>query len=387
MYWTFLVVRRLHLLAVLPADRTMSSTASTARSPFDWQWADRASSSLIFVLGFFMSLGKAAVYKHIPVYYPKRCGAVGGLVGMIGGLGGFVLPIVFGVLNDLTGIWRAASCCCSLIVAVALIWMHVAIRQMEREAAGQRSDERCRNCPEMQPIHGPTASGALVGQADRRLATGGPSLLEATGKRSPRRNLWIPSLPAAVLCSLDGLVGRRREASAGRLRLHHRSAVLAGRAAWPFGRNTADLLQLHGADVRRPAVDDADDLVAADPGPRHRACRAESGDTLLRSCSVLALLCGFGGGNFASSMSNIGFFFPKAEKGNALALNAGLGNLGVSRRCSSSCHWSSPWVFSVRSAATPQIAVERRDQALAAECGLHLGAVHHRLAPSRPGSA
>jgi len=45
---------------------------------------------------------------------------------------------------------------------------------------------------------------------------------------------------------------------------------------------------------------------------------------------VLALLCGFGGGNFASSMSNIGFFFPKAQKGNALALNAGLGNLGVS---------------------------------------------------------
>ena len=45
---------------------------------------------------------------------------------------------------------------------------------------------------------------------------------------------------------------------------------------------------------------------------------------------ILALLCGFGGGNFASSMSNIGFFFPKAQKGNALALNAGLGNLGVS---------------------------------------------------------
>jgi NNP family nitrate/nitrite transporter-like MFS transporter len=45
---------------------------------------------------------------------------------------------------------------------------------------------------------------------------------------------------------------------------------------------------------------------------------------------ILALLCGFGGGNFASSMANISFFFPKAEKGNALALNAGLGNLGVS---------------------------------------------------------
>ncbi|MDO8598234.1 MAG: NarK family nitrate/nitrite MFS transporter [Sulfuricaulis sp.] len=45
---------------------------------------------------------------------------------------------------------------------------------------------------------------------------------------------------------------------------------------------------------------------------------------------ALALLCGFGGGNFASSMANVNFFFPKAQKGTALGLNAGLGNLGVS---------------------------------------------------------
>lgn len=45
---------------------------------------------------------------------------------------------------------------------------------------------------------------------------------------------------------------------------------------------------------------------------------------------VLALLCGFGGGNFSSSMANISFFFPKERKGSALGLNAGLGNLGVS---------------------------------------------------------
>jgi NNP family nitrate/nitrite transporter-like MFS transporter len=45
---------------------------------------------------------------------------------------------------------------------------------------------------------------------------------------------------------------------------------------------------------------------------------------------ALALLCGFGGGNFASSMANINFFFPKERKGSALGLNAGLGNLGVS---------------------------------------------------------
>ena len=55
--------------------------------------------STVFVLGFFMSLGKAAVFKHIPVYYPDHVGAVGGLVGMVGGLGGFVLPIVFGAVR------------------------------------------------------------------------------------------------------------------------------------------------------------------------------------------------------------------------------------------------------------------------------------------------
>ncbi|PWV61172.1 NarK family nitrate/nitrite MFS transporter [Plasticicumulans acidivorans] len=45
---------------------------------------------------------------------------------------------------------------------------------------------------------------------------------------------------------------------------------------------------------------------------------------------VIALLCGFGGGNFASSMANISFFYPKSQQGTALGLNAGLGNLGVS---------------------------------------------------------
>ena len=58
---------------------------------------------------------------------------------------------------------------------------------------------------------------------------------------------------------------------------------------------------------------------------------------------ILALLCGFGGGNFSSSMSNISFFFPKERKGSALGVNAGLGNLGVSRWCSSSAPSSSRW--------------------------------------------
>ncbi len=87
---------------------------------------------LTIILGFFMSLGKAAVYKHIPVYYSENIGSVGGLVGLIGGLGGFVLPIAFGIMNDLTGVWTSCFMLLFSLVAGALIWMHFAIRRMER---------------------------------------------------------------------------------------------------------------------------------------------------------------------------------------------------------------------------------------------------------------
>jgi NNP family nitrate/nitrite transporter-like MFS transporter len=87
---------------------------------------------LTVVLGFFMSLGSAAVYKHIPVYYPDNVGSVGGLVGMIGALGGFVLPIAFGFMNDWLNVWTSCFMLLFALVATALIWMHVAIRIMER---------------------------------------------------------------------------------------------------------------------------------------------------------------------------------------------------------------------------------------------------------------
>jgi NNP family nitrate/nitrite transporter-like MFS transporter len=87
---------------------------------------------LTVILGFVMSLGKAAVYKHIPVYFPENVGAVGGLVGMIGGLGGFVLPITFGILLDVFHVWSVVFMLMFMIVAVSTIWMHVAIRKMDR---------------------------------------------------------------------------------------------------------------------------------------------------------------------------------------------------------------------------------------------------------------
>ena len=89
--------------------------------------------TLSMILGFVMSLGKAAVYKHIPNYYPDHVGSVGGLVGMIGGLGGFFLPIAFGILLDITGIWTAPFMLLFVLVAVSTLWMHFAIRKIERK--------------------------------------------------------------------------------------------------------------------------------------------------------------------------------------------------------------------------------------------------------------
>ncbi|MDO9224261.1 MAG: nitrate/nitrite transporter [Caulobacter sp.] len=118
---------------------------------------------IAFVLGFFMSLGKAAVYKHIPVYYPDHIGSVGGLVGMIGGLGGFVLPIAFGALNDLTGVWTSCFMLLFLLVATALTWMHFAIRRMERAHTPQLRD--LPEFPEMAGMH--PAPGASANSRPR----------------------------------------------------------------------------------------------------------------------------------------------------------------------------------------------------------------------------
>ncbi len=83
--------------------------------------------ALTFILGFFMSLGMAAVYKHIPSYFPASVGSVGGLVGMFGGLGGFFLPVIFGVVCELTNIWTTAFMALFGVVCVCLAWMHIVV--------------------------------------------------------------------------------------------------------------------------------------------------------------------------------------------------------------------------------------------------------------------
>ncbi len=85
---------------------------------------------LAFVVGILMGIGKAAVYKHIPDYYPKDVGTVGGIVGVLGGLGGFFCPILFGYMLDGTGIWTTTWMFFALMAFICLAWMHWTIRKM-----------------------------------------------------------------------------------------------------------------------------------------------------------------------------------------------------------------------------------------------------------------
>src|SRR5690606_20435025 len=147
----------------------------------------------IGVLGFFMSLGKAAIFKHIPLYYPNHVGAVGGLVGMIGGLGGFLLPLAFGALVDITGVWTSVFALLFLLVTVALAWMHVAIRHMEARA--YREPERIAPLPELPEMQGfgekdvsPPVRGAGP-LTDWRPED--PQFWQTQGRPLARRNLWI----------------------------------------------------------------------------------------------------------------------------------------------------------------------------------------------------
>ncbi|WP_018230289.1 MFS transporter [Methyloversatilis universalis] len=83
-----------------------------------------AFTGLMFILGIAWAFGKASVFKYISNDYPANIGTISGIVGLAGGLGGFVLPILFGVLLDLTGIRSSAFMLMYGVVWVSLIWMY-----------------------------------------------------------------------------------------------------------------------------------------------------------------------------------------------------------------------------------------------------------------------
>ncbi|SDE11191.1 MFS transporter [Kordiimonas lacus] len=151
MYWTFIASVICTFIMSYPAtDYTVAGI--TGPITFNVTIPLELFVALTIVLGFFMSLGKAAVYKHIPVYYPDHVGSVGGMVGLIGGLGGFVLPITFGFMNDVIGVWTSCFMLLTVLIAVALTWMHFAIQRLEKQRIPELRGPR--NLPELEGLKG-----------------------------------------------------------------------------------------------------------------------------------------------------------------------------------------------------------------------------------------
>ncbi|AIE86580.1 Nitrate/nitrite transporter [Fimbriimonas ginsengisoli Gsoil 348] len=90
-------------------------------------------SGVVLLAGVMMGFGMAAVFRHIPDYFPNDVGVVGGLVGVIGGLGGFLCPILFGWMLKATGLWSSCWLFLALISVISLVWMHLVILKMGRE--------------------------------------------------------------------------------------------------------------------------------------------------------------------------------------------------------------------------------------------------------------
>ena len=87
-----------------------------------------------------MGVGKAAVYKHIPEYFPDNVGSVGGLVGMLGGLGGFFLPPMFAYSKEWTGFPSSTFACLFLLTVACAVWMHLTVVQLLHQGSPELAD-------------------------------------------------------------------------------------------------------------------------------------------------------------------------------------------------------------------------------------------------------
>ena len=146
MYWVLSICVVATFLLCSPtwswASSCRPSTPARGEAPrLSLRMAPSLFTVLVFVLGLAMGIGKAAVFKHIPHYFPDKVGSVGGLVGVIGGLGGFVMPILFGAMTQATHLPTTTFAFLFVLSVTCLVWMQVVVPRMSREAAPNLAEE------------------------------------------------------------------------------------------------------------------------------------------------------------------------------------------------------------------------------------------------------
>ncbi len=279
---------------------------------------------LVFIVGIAQGIGKASVYRSLADHYPDNMGSVGGLVGVIGGLGGFSLPIVFGIAADATNVRSSSFMLMYAMLAGVMIWTWAAERS-ERQAILEK-DTKLRDQLVAGRLLDPRVAGSrwLVGwRPDDE------DFWRASGRRIALRNL-VFSMPALFLAFAVWMVWSVVVIELPKIGFKFSTSELFWLAALP-GLSGAGLRLAYSfmvpifggrnftvfstASLLLPALWMA--LAVQDPSTNYAVFVA------------IALLCGLGGGNFSASMANISFFFPKRMQGTALGWNAGAGNLGV----------------------------------------------------------
>jgi len=138
MYTTFITMLIASGILMMPYGYIVLNQADgTTAEVLPWSVNTTVFSILVFLMGVAMGVGKAAVYKHIPEYFPNDVGAVGGLVGSLGALGGFFLMPLFAYAAAWSGMPQATFFVVFVVTLIATIWMHLSVVSMLHKASPQ----------------------------------------------------------------------------------------------------------------------------------------------------------------------------------------------------------------------------------------------------------